>query len=71
MVAKELCGHEDIKSTMRYAHVEMETKRRAVAMLDEQDTDTKPETDGAAEVPAVVSQQHGSKLRESRACETA
>jgi len=71
LVVKELCGHEDIKSTMRYAHVEMETKRRAVAMLDEQDTDTKPETGGADEAPAVVSQQHGSKLRESRACETA
>jgi len=33
VTVKELLGHSDIKTTMRYAHTNREAKRRAVARL--------------------------------------
>ena len=33
VTVKELLGHSDIKTTMRYAHTNHEAKRRAVARL--------------------------------------
>ena len=44
VVIKELLGHADIKTTMRYAHSNDDAKRRAVQRLNRPANDNAPAT---------------------------
>ncbi|MDP6527511.1 MAG: tyrosine-type recombinase/integrase [Candidatus Pacebacteria bacterium] len=39
-VVSELAGHQDIKTTQRYAHLSPEVKRQAISALDRPDHDS-------------------------------
>ena len=45
VTVKELLGHADIKTTMRYAHSNDDAKRRAVQKLSKSANDNEPTSD--------------------------
>jgi hypothetical protein len=47
VTVKELMGHSDISTTMRYSHASPESKRRAVELLSNQNTSGRSVADGS------------------------